>query len=426
MKFSICNLGCKVNAYEAEAIASLLENKGWQRVNFEEEADACMIFTCAVTNIAAQKSRKMMHRIKRSYPNEIVVMAGCYAQLDDGMLQEAEIVVGTAHKKEIPECLEEYLSNGKKIRRLEKINILPFEHLPASRSDKKARTYLKVQDGCNQFCTYCVIPFARGRERSLSPEEAVKEACALSENYNEIVLTGIHTGRYGKEYDKSLASLMEDILQATEKLQRLRISSIEITEVTDELIQLMQREKRIARHLHIPLQSGSNAVLQRMGRPYTTEEYYQRIQWIREQLPDVAISCDLITGFPQESDEEFSETEDFLKKCGFSFLHVFPYSPREGTKAAVMKGQIDPKIKKQRASVCLDLSKQLADSYQKEWIGKEAEVLLEETEEGYTKGYTSQYIPVRVKGEYPHGMLMNVILEESSSGIMYARKKDKE
>ena len=182
----------------------------------------------------------------------------------------------------------------------------------------------------------------------------------------------------------------------------------------------------IARHLHIPLQSGCDTVLKRMGRPYTVEEYYERIQWIRKQLPDVAISCDLITGFPQESDEEFAETQAFLKKCEFSFLHVFPYSPREGTKAAVMKGQVDPKIKKQRASICLDIPKELAESYQKDWIGKDVQVLLEETEDGYTKGYTSQYIPVKVKGEYPHGMLMNVILEESSNGIMYARKKDKE
>lgn len=423
MKFSICNLGCKVNSYEAESIGKQLEEKGWTRVGFEEPADAALIFTCAVTNMAAQKSRKMMHRVRRNHPETVVAMVGCYAQLDDGKLEDAQIIVGTAHKKELPEYLEQYLKDGKPVRVLNDVKPqTAFEHLPAGYDENRARAYLKVQDGCNQFCTYCVIPFARGRERSLDPGLAVSEACRLSENYEEIVLTGIHTGRYGKEYGVTLTQLMERILEKAPKLKRLRISSIEITEVTDEMIGLMQREDRIAKHLHIPLQSGSDSVLSRMGRPYDTKEYYDRIEWIRQQLPDVAVSCDLIVGFPQETEEEFAETTAFLKKCRFSFLHVFPYSPRQGTKAAAMKGQVDPKIKKERAAACLQLSEQLAAEYRRTWCGREAEVIMEETEDGYTTGYTSQYIPVKTEGEHPHGRMMKVILEEQKDNVLYARK----
>ena len=298
MRFSICNLGCKVNAYEAESVASLLEKKGWQRVPFDEEADAALIFTCAVTNTAAAKSRKMMHRIKNNWPNCITAMVGCYAQIDDGMLEEAEIIVGSSHKKSLPLYLEEYLETREKIRILDDLKETPFEFLSADGFDSRARAYLKIQDGCNQFCAYCVIPYVRGRERSMAPEAAVKEAVRISKDYKEIVLTGIHTGRYGREYNVTLAELMERILDQAEDLKRLRISSIEVTELDDHLISLMKGTDRIARHLHIPLQAGSDEILKSMGRPYTTDEYYEKIEWIREQMPGISISCDLITGFP--------------------------------------------------------------------------------------------------------------------------------
>ena len=419
MRFSICNLGCKVNAYEAESVASLLEKKGWQRVPFDEEADAALIFTCAVTNTAAAKSRKMMHRIKNNWPNCITAMVGCYAQIDDGMLEEAEIIVGSSHKKSLPLYLEEYLETREKIRILDDLKETPFEFLSADGFDSRARAYLKIQDGCNQFCAYCVIPYVRGRERSMAPEAAVKEAVRITKDYKEIVLTGIHTGRYGREYNVTLAELMERILDQAEDLKRLRISSIEVTELDDHLISLMKGTDRIARHLHIPLQAGSDEILKSMGRPYTTDEYYEKIEWIREQMPGISISCDLITGFPGETDVLFEETMAFLKKCRFSFLHVFPYSPRANTRAAAMKNQIDPRIKKERTARAMALSNELADEYRKQWTGRETVVISEEIKDGYTTGYTSEYIPVLIKAELPHGEAFRVRLTEYKDRQMY-------
>lgn len=419
MRFSICNLGCKVNAYEAESIASLLEKKGWQRVPFEDEADAALIFTCAVTNTAAAKSRKMMHRIKKHYPQCITAMVGCYAQIDDGMLKDAEIIVGSAHKKSLPQYLEEYLRTKEKIRILDDLRDTPFELLSADGFDSRARAYLKIQDGCNQFCAYCVIPYVRGRERSMNPDTAVHEAVRISQSYREIVLTGIHTGRYGREYNVTLAELMERILAEADKLERLRISSIEVTELDEKLIRLMHGTDRIAKHLHIPLQAGSDAILKSMGRPYTTDEYYEKIEWIRRKIPDISISCDLITGFPGETDELFEETMEFIRKCRFSFLHVFPYSPRANTRAAAMNDQIEPQVKKKRTAEALALSSELADEYRKQWVGKETVIISEETENGFTGGYTSQYIPVLVRGEHPHGEALRIMMSEYRDHQMY-------
>ena len=424
MKFSVCNLGCKVNAYEAESIASMLVEKGWQRVPFDEQADAALIFTCAVTNTAAQKSRKMMHRISRTWPECIIAMVGCYAQIDDGMREEAQIILGSSHKKELPQLLDEYLEKREKIRVLDNLEDTPFETLRANGFDSRARAYLKIQDGCNQFCTYCVIPHVRGRERSMDPDTAVREACRIAKDYKEIVLTGIHTGRYGREYNVTLAQLMKRILKEAEGLERLRISSIEITEIDDELIDLMQTDPRIAKHLHIPLQAGSDRILKAMGRPYTLQEYYDRITSIREQISDVAISCDLITGFPGETDEDFNDTLAFIRKCELAFLHVFPYSPREKTPAAKMRPQVDPRVRRQRAAQALKLSAQLREDYGRKWTGRKAEVMCEEEDGAYTKGYTSQYIPVRLKGHHPHGRMKTAVLKEFRDGVMYAEEAD--
>lgn len=424
MRFSVCNLGCKVNAYEAESVASMLERKGWQRVDFDKQADAALIFTCAVTNTAASKSRKMMHRIRRNYPETIIAMVGCYAQIDDGMLKDAEIIVGSSHKKQLPEYLDQYLETKQPVRVLDDLKDTPFETLSADGFDSRARAYLKIQDGCNQFCTYCVIPYVRGRERSMEPDLALKEAVRISKSYKEIVLTGIHTGRYGKEHGVTLAQLMERILQEAKDLERLRISSIEITEIDDHLIRLMKENPKIARHLHIPLQAGSDEILRAMGRPYTTDEYFIAIEAIRAQLPDVSISCDLITGFPGETDELFEASMRFCEKCRFTFMHVFPYSPRVSTKAAEMDHQIDPRVKKERTAKAMELSAKLADAYREKWVGKDAVVITEETEDGYTKGYTSQYIPVRIHGTLPHGKAVKVKLNDYTDHMMYGVKED--
>lgn len=423
MKFSIMNLGCKVNAFEAEAIASKLEERGWEREDFSVACDASLIFTCAVTNMAAQKSRKMMHRVKRLNPSTVIVMVGCYVQVDDGLLEDADLLIGTAHKQEIPELLEQFMKDHKKVRLIDDLTNLQFQNLQSDQYENHARAYLKIQDGCNQFCTYCVIPFARGRERSMHPDLVIEEAKRIAKNYKEIVLTGIHTGRYGKEYGITLADLMKRILDEVPDLFRLRISSIEITELDDAIIELFKKEPRIAKHLHIPLQSGSDAVLKRMHRPYDTNSYYAKIESIRKEIPEVSISCDLITGFPGETEEEFAETYAFLKKCNFSFLHVFPYSLRKGTKAAEMPCQVSPQTKKVRAQKCISLSKDLQEDFEKNWLGKEGEVIAETSENGYTTGYTSQYIPVKIHGEYGHGEIIKVKLLEIKENVIFCERE---
>lgn len=422
MKFSVCNLGCKVNAFEAESIASVLEKKGWQRVSFEEAADAALIFTCAVTNMAAQKSRKMMHRARRRNPAAVIAMVGCYAEVDEGMIDDAEIIIGTKEKKNLPVYLEQYLKDGRKIRLTGGLDRIPFDDMETEQFENRTRAYLKVQDGCNQFCSYCIIPYARGRERSMAPDRVILEASALAARYPEIVLAGIHTGRYGREHGVTLAGLMKRLLREVPRLERLRISSIEVSEIDDELIALMRDEPRVARHLHIPLQSGSDSVLARMKRPYDTSAYYDKIQMIRREIPDISISCDLIVGFPMESEEEFAETCAFLKKCEFSFLHVFQYSVRKGTPAAEMPCQIDPRVKKERMQQCVKLSDELAEAYQRKWIGRIAEVIPETAENGYAKGHSSQYFPVWAASTAAHSGMKRIRILKYEDGKLYGEE----
>ncbi len=424
MKFCIYNLGCKVNAYEAESISEELIKENWERVDEESAADAVLIFTCAVTNTAAAKSRKVLHKAKRLNDKAVTVVAGCYAQINDGMLDGADILVGSAHKKDIPLYLNQFLKDGKKIRALENLDHAEFENLPADHFENHSRGVLKIQDGCNQFCAYCIIPYARGRERSLAPDLVIAEAKKIAERHSEIVLTGIHTGRYGREYGVTLTQLLERILEEVPSIKRLRISSIEVTELSDEFIALMKREKRIARHLHIPLQAGCDKTLKNMGRPYDTAAYYDKIERIRREIPDVAISCDIMVGFPSESDADFEESYAFLKKCRFSFLHVFPFSLREGTRAADMPCQIDPAVKKERAAKCIALSRELEKDYWQSWIGKDAEVISEKVHDGYTPGYTSQYIPVRMEGiELPRGSFVKVKMSRYSEEAVFAEMR---
>ena len=408
MRFSVVNLGCKVNAYECESVASMLEEAGHVRVSNDEARDATVVFTCAVTNTAAQKSRQQIHRIRRRYPDSILAVAGCYAQIDPQALKDAEILVGSAHKKRIPEYIEQYIRKQEPIMDVEKIEVVPFEDLVLDHLGTHSRVYLKIQDGCNQFCAYCVIPYARGRERSMEPERVAEEARKLCAKYQEIVLTGIHTGRYGREYGVSLTQIMKRILAEAPETFRLRISSIEITEIDDELIALMKEDKRVARHLHIPVQAGCDATLKRMNRPYTTDEFYNRLQEIRRSLPDVSVSTDLIVGFPGETEEEFLSTLSFLRKCELSFLHVFPFSLRDGTAAQQLPDHIAPAVKKQRAAEAAALSEELYDDYRRKWTGRDVDVLVEKCEDGISYGYTSEYVPAAVEGECPVGRIVHV------------------
>ena len=419
MKFSVMNLGCKVNAYETEGVARKLEEAGFERVDWEEPAEITVIFTCAVTNTAAAKSRKMIHRARRKHPEGIVAVAGCYAQIDPDALEDADILVGSKHKGQLADYIQRAITNHERIVDVSDLKDAAFEPLPVDHFSGKTRAFLKIQDGCNQFCSYCVIPYARGRERSMDPDMVIAEARNISQSHKEIVLTGIHTGRYGKEYGLTLADLLKRILQEVPELERLRISSIEVSELDEAFLDLLEQEPRIARHLHIPLQAGSDAVLERMRRPYTTEDYYNKLCEIRRRVPQISISTDLMTGFPGETQELFETSLNFLKTCAFSFLHVFPFSVRNGTRAAEMKDQIDINVRKERARTCIALSEQLYDAYKDSMLQKPVDVLLE-TE---TSGHTSEYLEVTLKTPGRPGTIVPAVLTERIGHAVFAEER---
>ena len=384
---AISTLGCKVNAYESESTAQALRQRGYQTVDFKEKADVYIIFTCAVTNTAASKSRQKIHQARRQNPDALVCAVGCYVQIqaDQQLIDEA-----LRQRREPIVELHDVRTSAE------------FEMLPLDEFEHQTRAYLKVQDGCNQFCAYCIIPYARGRERSLPLDEALKEARRLAQKHKEIVLAGIHTGRYGKDRDTSLCDLIRGMCEI-EPLERIRISSIEITEITDELLTLMETQPKIARHLHIPLQAGCDATLKRMGRPYTTAQFMARVEEIRTRIDGISISTDLIVGFPQESEAEFAATMAFLKQIQFSFIHVFPFSPKTGTPAQRMSGQISSEVKKQRARQVGEFSRNSYYAVKSSWIGKDVDVIIETCVNGVAFGHSSEYLPVQIDGEFASG-----------------------
>lgn len=400
--FAISTLGCKVNTYESMAYLERLKSLGYQEVDFKEKADIYLINTCAVTNTAASKSRQKIHAAHTLNPDAYIAVIGCYSQIQSESVMQIEgvrVVVGSAHKRlfleELPHLYEHKL---KKNYVTDNQALSEFEGLEIKQFEKHTRAYLKVEDGCNQFCSYCVIPYARGRERSEHPDRVIQIAKQFVQNgHYEIVLSGIHTGRYGKEHGLTLADLIKRMLDEVEGLERIRLSSIEMNEISDEFLELMKRDSRIARHLHIPIQSGSDHVLKLMNRPYNTEDFIKRIQYIREQIPGISISTDIIAGFPEETDEDHLITLENAKKIEFSFMHVFPYSKRDGTKAAHMK-QIHGTIRKQRTNDLLALSEKQKQAYHEKFIGKIVEVLVEKYQNGSCFGHSSEYIPVHFKG----------------------------
>lgn len=423
--FAINCLGCKVNAYEAECVRQALLQRGFEEKTFKECADIYVVFTCAVTNTAAQKSRQRFHQAMKQNPDAIKVVVGCYVQVAVDKLKDEpiDVLVGSSSKDRIPALIDQFMENHEQIIEVKELRkSADFEVMKLDTFEHQTRAYLKVQDGCNQFCSYCIIPFARGKERCMEPNDVVNAAKGLSENHKEIVLTGIHTGRYGHDFNTSLCDLIKMILSECPKLERIRISSIEVTEVTDELIDLMKNEKRVAKHFHIPLQSGCDATLKRMNRPYTTAEFLSKINYIREQIPDISISTDLIVGFQGETEEEYASTLEFLKEVNFSFIHVFPFSMKSNTAAQKMKGTIPDKIKKQRVQDVLNLSKENYQVYMKNFVGKTVEVLTESNEGYVTTGHTSHYIPVTILGSYPANTLVDVHIDTLKEGAMVGKK----
>lgn len=399
-------LGCKVNHYETEAIWQLFKDANYERVEFETNADVFVINTCTVTNTGDKKSRQIIRRAIRQNPDAVVCVTGCYAQTSSAEIMEipgVDIVVGTQDRHKLLDYIQQFQEERQPINDVGNImKNRTYEELEVPYFTDRTRASLKIQEGCNNFCTFCIIPWARGLMRSRDPEKVVEQATQLvNSGYKEIVLTGIHTGGYGQDLKNyNLAQLLRD-LDTIEGLERIRISSIEASQLTDEVIDVIGNSNKVVRHLHIPLQSGSDDVLKRMRRKYTMAHFSERLTKLHQALPDLAVTSDVIVGFPGESEEEFQETYDFIVNHHFSELHVFPYSPRIGTPAARMDNQIDEETKNVRVHKLISLSNQLAKEYASKFEDEVLEVIPEEMgEEPQTLvGYADNYMKVRFEGD---------------------------
>ncbi|MCY7926442.1 tRNA (N(6)-L-threonylcarbamoyladenosine(37)-C(2))-methylthiotransferase MtaB [Bacillus haynesii] len=402
-------LGCKVNHYETEAIWQLFKEAGYERKEFESSADVYVINTCTVTNTGDKKSRQVIRRAIRQNPDAVICVTGCYAQTSPAEIMAipgVDIVVGTQDREKMLGFIKQYQEERQPINGVSNImKARVFEELDVPAFTDRTRASLKIQEGCNNFCTFCIIPWARGLLRSRDPEEVIRQAQQLVDaGYKEIVLTGIHTGGYGEDMkDYNFAQLLKELDSRVKGLKRIRISSIEASQITDEVIEVLDRSDKIVRHLHIPLQSGSNSVLKRMRRKYTMEFFADRLTKLKKALPGLAVTSDVIVGFPGETEEEFMETYNFIKEHKFSELHVFPYSKRTGTPAARMDDQVDENVKNERVHKLIALSDQLAKEYASDYEGDVLEIIPEEpfTETGEDNlfvGYTDNYMKVVFEG----------------------------
>lgn len=422
--FALSTLGCKVNSYESQAYVQGLLQLGYTEVDFKECADIYIINTCAVTNTAGSKSRQKIHQAIRTNPDAFVAVVGCYVQTSSQEISNIEgvdLILGSDGKARLAAEIDQaYKQRIHKNLVHEIKDVRVFEALPIHRFADHTRAFLKIQDGCNQFCSYCIIPYARGRERSLPIDDVIQTAKELVENkHREIVLSGIHTGRYGRDLNTNLTELLRQMLNEVEGLERIRLSSIEINELSDEFLELMKNDERIARHLHIPVQSASNHVLEAMHRPYTIEEFIQRINEIRGLMPECSISTDIIVGFPDESDEDFNETLSNLDRIKFSFMHVFPFSKRDGTVAAGMTNQINGLVKKERAKLLNVKSKHDYAMYQQSWIGCKVNVLFEKQDGRTAMGHASQYFPISVQtSSNVVNQCLNVVITGYEKGML--------
>ena len=410
MKVGIYTLGCKVNTYESEFIISLFKNRGYEICDFDDDCDIYIINTCTVTNNSDRKDRKIINSVRNK--DACIVVCGCFVEsAKDYDYTDIDVVIGNYNKSNIVDYVEEYLKTKKQIIVKDNIMTVPFEDMEIDHLESRTRAFVKIQDGCENYCAYCVIPFVRGRCRSKDKDKVIKEITSLVKNgYKEVVLTGIHTGSYGIDLGIKFSDLIEEILNIP-GLERLRISSIEITELDDKFFKLLENEK-LCNHLHVPLQSGSSNVLKLMNRKYTKEEYKKQIDRIRKARPGISITTDVIVGFPQETEEDFKECLDFCKEINFAKIHVFPYSKRDGTKAARMSGHIDGITKKERARKLLKLSEELESNYYNDNIGKKERILIETEKDGYYFGHTSNYLYLKVKGNYKENEIYDVEVEK--------------
>lgn len=404
---STLTLGCKVNQYETEAIEKLFADRGYI-ITDDEKADIYLINTCTVTSLSDKKSRQYIRRAKKINPEAIVVVAGCYSQVSPeevSKIPEVDIIIGTSEKNKVVDLCEEFLEERERINIVQNImEVDEYEEIGFEGVNEKTRAFLKIQDGCNQYCSYCIIPYARGKIRSRGIENILEEVESLVERgFKEVVLTGIHVASYGKDLKKdiSLIDVIEKIAEV-EGVERIRLSSIEPNVITDEFLDRYSKIKKACNHFHLSLQSGSSTVLKRMNRKYSAEEYYESVLKLKDKIADIALTTDVIVGFPGETDQEFKETYDFVKKVGFSRIHVFQYSPRQGTPAAKYKDQINGNIKSERSKKLIELGDMLTVEFNNQFIGKELDVLFEEENHKnpeYIEGYTTNYIRVAVKGD---------------------------
>lgn len=429
-KAALHNLGCKVNAYETEAMQELLQKHGYEIVPFHEKADVYIINTCTVTNMADRKSRQMLHRARKENPEAIIVACGCYVQAKGGDVDEcADIVVGNNRKKELIEILAAYertRDHETKVqadRKLLDINHTgEYEDLHLERTAEHTRAYVKVQDGCNQFCSYCIIPYVRGRVRSRSRSDVTEEVKRLSSNgYKEIVLTGIHLSSYGIDTGDNLLELICAIHESP-GIGRIRLGSLEPRIITEEFVGTIAGLEKICPHFHLSLQSGCDATLRRMNRRYTSEEYYEKCELLRRYFRHPALTTDVIVGFPGETEEEFIQSKNFIDRISFYETHVFKYSKREGTRAAVMEGQVPESVKAKRSSELIELRRRKQAEYEETLIGTVQEVLIEEEVrhegERYQTGFTREYVKIRQKmTENKINQIVNVEIKSHSQII---------
>lgn len=398
-------LGCKVNQYESEAIAELFAEKGYDIVGIDEEADVYIINTCTVTNFGDKKSRQLIRKVKRQNENAVVAVVGCYAQTAPQELMQVEgvnLVIGTKDRAQIVEMVEQYdVAKGVENHVSDIMKERVFEPLSIQKLANRTRAYLKIQDGCSQYCSYCIIPYARGPIRSREPQDVIAEVKRLAENgFKEVVLTGIHVASYGKDRrDTSLLEILRQVHEV-EGIERIRFSSIEPNVVTEEFAQAIAEMPKVCDHFHLSLQSGCDKTLKEMNRKYDTEKYRQAAATLRKYLPEVALTTDIIAGFPGETEEDFRASYAFAEEIGFAKIHAFPYSPKRGTPAAARKDQLLNAVKAERSHRLIELSDKMADAFIRKYVGKEVEVLFERAVgEGVYEGHTTNYIKVRATAE---------------------------
>lgn len=421
------NLGCKVNSYEMDAMLHDLRAHGYEIVPFEEKADIYIVNTCTVTNIADRKSRQMLHKAKKTNPEGIVVAVGCYVQSDtEGVRKDdaVDLLIGNNKKKDLVTILENYMDGIDQESVIDINHTNEYEEMKITATEEHTRAYIKIQDGCNQFCSYCLIPFARGRVRSRLREDILTEISGLAKNgYQEFVLTGIHISSYGVDTDDNLLGLMQAI-DTIEGVKRIRLGSLEPRIVTDEFALGISKLEHICPHFHLSLQSGCDDTLKRMNRHYTADEYYQGVERLRKVFEHPAITTDVIVGFPGETEEEFAITKEFLEKVNFYEMHIFKFSKRKGTRAAVMENQVPEEIKSVRSDILLEMEAKDSLEYREYYIGRSKDVLIEEKKtikgKEYWIGHTKEYVKVGIPVDNNQNNMQNVII----SGILCGKLND--